>query len=56
VAGVGAPVGKIRLVLTVVAENGSMRDGVSPLDDVVRADAVFVGGQLIERPTDAVAT
>ena len=38
-AGVGAPVGKVRPVLTVVAENGSMRDGVSLLDDVVREGA-----------------
>jgi putative transposase len=34
-AGVGAPVGKVRPVLTVVAEDGSVRDGVSLLDDVV---------------------
>jgi hypothetical protein len=38
-AGVGAPVGKVRPVLTAGAENGSMRDGVSVLDDVVRDGA-----------------
>jgi len=38
-AGVGAPVGKVRPVLTVVAEDGSTRDGVSLLDDVVREGA-----------------
>ncbi len=35
-ADVGASVGKVRPVLTVVAEDGARREDVSLLDDVVR--------------------
>ena len=52
-AGVGAPVGKVRPVLTVVAENGSMRDGVSLLDDVVREGARRMLAAALEAEVDA---
>jgi transposase-like protein len=51
-AGVGAPVGKVRPVLTVVAENGSVRDGVSLLDDVVREGARRMLAAALEAEVD----
>jgi putative transposase len=52
-AGVGAPVGKVRPVLTVVAEDGSTRDGVSLLDDVVREGARRMLATALEAEVDA---
>ena len=52
-AGVGAPVGKVRPVLTVVAENGLARDGVSLLDDVVREGARRILAAALEAEVDA---
>jgi putative transposase len=52
-AGVGAPVGKVRSVLTVVAENGSTRDGLSLLDDVVRQGARRMLAAALEAQVDA---
>jgi putative transposase len=52
-AGVGASVGKVRPVLTVVAENGSVREGVSLLDDVVREGARRMLAAALEAEVDA---
>jgi putative transposase len=53
VADVGASVGKVRPVLTVVAEDGSGREDVSLLDDVVREGARRVLAAAVEAGVDA---
>lgn len=52
-ADVGASVGKARLVLTVVAENGVRREGVSLLDDIVREGARRMLTAALEAEVDA---
>jgi transposase-like protein len=52
-ADVGASVGKIRLMLTVVAEDGARRDGVSLLDDIVREGARRMLTAALEAEVDA---
>ena len=52
-ADVDAPVGKVRPVLTVVAEDGSRREDVSLLDDVVREGARRMLTAALEAEVDA---
>jgi hypothetical protein len=52
-ADVGASVGKVRSVLTVVAEDGARREDVSLLDDVVREGARRMLTAALEAEVDA---
>ena len=52
-ADVGASVGKVRPVLTVVAEDGARREDVSLLDDVVREGARRMLTAALEAEVDA---
>src|SRR5262245_31200376 len=52
-ADVGASVGKVRPVLTVVAEDGTPCEGVSLLDDVVREGARRMLAAALEAEVDA---
>jgi putative transposase len=52
-ADVGASVGKARPVLTVVAEDGARREGVSLLDDIVREGARRMLTAALEAEVDA---
>ncbi len=52
-ADVAASVGMVRLVLTVVAENGVSRDGISLLDEVVREGAWLMLAAVSEAEVDA---
>jgi len=52
-AGVAAPVGRARPVLTVVAKDGSTRGGVSLLDEIVREGARRMLAAALEAEVDA---